>query len=94
MFPLKVQSKLTAFTSQLCYRYTGTKFNVGPHLRSWGLLTNPTLRYGQSLFYFLYLSVLLLHRALRDADKCRAKYGKDYAKYAERVKYLVIPYVF
>jgi 7-dehydrocholesterol reductase len=68
-------------------------FELGSAL-SWGLLTNPTLRYGQSLFYFVFLTVLLFHRALRDAAKCREKYGKDYVKYADRVKYMVIPYVF
>jgi 7-dehydrocholesterol reductase len=61
---------------------------------SWGLLTNPTLRCGQSLLYFIFLTILLCHRALRDAAKCKAKYGAGYSKYAERVKYMVIPYVF
>ena len=68
-------------------------FEIGAAL-SWGLLTNPFLRHGQSLAYFAFLTVLLLHRATRDADKCKAKYGKGYDKYVRRVPYMVIPGVF
>ena len=61
---------------------------------SWGLLTNPTLRYGQSMLYFVFLTILLSHRALRDARKCSQKYGKGYEEYCARVPYLMVPYIY
>ena len=45
-------------------------------------------------FYFFYLFTLLVHRCLRDEDRCRAKYGKAWEKYTYKVKYRLIPYVF
>lgn len=32
------------------------------------------------LFYPAFLTILLVHRALRDEEKCLAKYGADYEK--------------
>lgn len=68
-------------------------FELGIAL-SWGLATNPFLRRGQSLLYFAFLTVLLFHRAHRDAIKCKAKYGDGYVDYVRRVPYMVIPGVF
>lgn len=42
-------------------------------------------------FYAIYFAVLLLHRQLRDDDKCRKKYGKDWERYCEIVKWRIIP---
>ena len=61
---------------------------------TWGLLTNPSLRYGQSMIYWVYLTILLSHRALRDARKMKAKYGKEYDTYCEKVPYLMVPFVY
>lgn len=44
--------------------------------------------------YFLYLTVLLVHRNQRDEEKCRKKYGKFWDQYCEQVKYSIIPYVY
>lgn len=44
--------------------------------------------------YFLFLVVLLVHRNLRDEDKCRKKYGKFWDTYCEQVKYNIIPYIY
>eukprot|EP01134_Creolimax_fragrantissima_P000311 CFRG0311T1 len=45
-------------------------------------------------FYAIYFTVLLIHRDLRDGDKCEKKYGKDWDKYCSLVKWRIIPYVY
>ena len=44
--------------------------------------------------YFLFLIVLLVHRNLRDEEKCRQKYGKFWAEYCEQVKWNIVPFVY
>jgi 7-dehydrocholesterol reductase len=45
-------------------------------------------------FYFIFLLILLVHRCLRDEDRCGKKYGADWTNYCSRVKYRLIPGVF
>ncbi|KAK5814483.1 ERG4/ERG24 ergosterol biosynthesis protein [Linnemannia elongata] len=45
-------------------------------------------------FYPIYFAVLLIHRELRDEEKCHKKYGKDWDKYCETVRWRIIPYVY
>ncbi|KAF9431094.1 erg24, C-14 sterol reductase [Entomortierella beljakovae] len=45
-------------------------------------------------FYPIYFAVLLIHRSLRDEEKCRKKYGKDWDKYCEIVRWRIIPYIY
>ncbi|KAF9915376.1 erg24, C-14 sterol reductase [Lobosporangium transversale] len=45
-------------------------------------------------FYPIYFAALLFHRELRDAEKCRKKYGKDWDKYCEIVRWRIIPYIY
>ncbi|KAG9284761.1 hypothetical protein G9A89_000910, partial [Geosiphon pyriformis] len=42
-------------------------------------------------FYLVYFAVLLVHRELRDEAKCQKKYGKDWTRYCEIVKWRIIP---
>jgi 7-dehydrocholesterol reductase len=42
-------------------------------------------------FYVVFLVILLTHRAFRDDERCRAKYGDDWARYCEKVPYKIIP---
>ena len=42
--------------------------------------------------YFIYLFILLTHRAYRDDTKCRAKYGQVWTDYCNRVKYVFVPF--
>lgn len=42
-------------------------------------------------FYFFFLLVLLVHRCLRDEDRCRKKYGSQWRDYCARVPYRLIP---
>lgn len=44
-------------------------------------------------FYLLFLTVLLVHRAIRDDRRCAAKYGSDWQAYCARVAYKFIPHV-
>jgi 7-dehydrocholesterol reductase len=46
------------------------------------------------MIYFVFLTVLLFHRALRDQKRCLNKYGDGYAKYMKKVPYMVLPRVF
>jgi len=45
-------------------------------------------------FYPLYFAVLLIHRDMRDGEKCAAKYGKSWEEYCARVPYRIVPYVY
>ncbi len=45
-------------------------------------------------FYPSFLAVLLVHRALRDDRRCRAKYGPYWAEYCQRVRYRIVPGLF
>jgi 7-dehydrocholesterol reductase len=45
-------------------------------------------------FYVLFLTILLLDRAVRDDKRCRTKYGKDWDAYCAKVRWKVIPGIF
>jgi len=45
-------------------------------------------------FYVIYFAVLLIHRDSRDDERCARKYGKDWAKYRELVRWKIIPGIY
>jgi delta14-sterol reductase len=45
-------------------------------------------------FYIIYFAVLLIHRELRDEEKCLRKYGEDWKRYTKTVKYRIIPGIY
>jgi 7-dehydrocholesterol reductase len=45
-------------------------------------------------FYFVYLSILLVHRIYRLEDSCLTKYGDSYLEYKKMVPYRLIPYIY
>jgi 7-dehydrocholesterol reductase len=45
-------------------------------------------------FYIIYMTILLVHRSIRDNSRCRAKYGKDWEAYCKLVPYKIVPYIF
>ncbi|KAI9740693.1 MAG: erg24, C-14 sterol reductase [Claussenomyces sp. TS43310] len=45
-------------------------------------------------FYVLYFGILLVHRELRDEEKCVRKYGKDWEAYRKKVPYRIIPGIY
>ena len=61
---------------------------------SWGLLANPAVNGPLPLFYAVFLTILLIHRAIRDEEKCLKKYGAYYEDYMARVKYRIVPGVY
>lgn len=44
-------------------------------------------------FYFVFLSILLIHRCIRDEKRCRDKYGEQWLLYTKKVPYRLIPYI-
>ena len=45
-------------------------------------------------FYPIYFAILLIHRERRDHNFCAKKYGADWERYCERVRYRIIPGVY
>jgi len=45
-------------------------------------------------FYVIFLSLLMIERAMRDDRRCSKKYGDDWAKYCQKVPYKILPYIF
>ncbi|PQE33131.1 Delta(14)-sterol reductase protein [Rutstroemia sp. NJR-2017a WRK4] len=54
--------------------------------RGWGMII--------TYFYVVYFGVLLVHRELRDEEKCQRKYGADWDKYKQIVRYRIIPGIY
>lgn len=59
---------------------------------AWGFACGTT--YFLPFFYFVFFTSFIFHRACRDDERCRAKYGEDWERYRSTVKYLLVPYVF
>ncbi|XP_002735928.1 delta(14)-sterol reductase LBR-like [Saccoglossus kowalevskii] len=45
-------------------------------------------------FYPIYFTILLIHREQRDSHQCQKKYGKDWTRYCQIVKYRIFPYIY
>lgn len=45
-------------------------------------------------FYMLYFAVLLIHRERRDDAHCRAKYGDDWNRYCQKVRWRILPGIY
>lgn len=54
--------------------------------RGWGMIF--------TYFYIVYFAVLLIHRERRDEAKCARKYGDDWKRYKEIVRYRIIPGIY
>ncbi|XP_066927696.1 uncharacterized protein [Clytia hemisphaerica] len=44
--------------------------------------------------YFIFLTILLVHRTFRDDVKCQKKYGRYWQQYCKKVPYKIVPYIF
>eukprot|EP00002_Diphylleia_rotans_P013337 TRINITY_DN2605_c0_g1_i1.p1 TRINITY_DN2605_c0_g1~~TRINITY_DN2605_c0_g1_i1.p1 ORF type:complete len:391 (-),score=61.15 TRINITY_DN2605_c0_g1_i1:383-1555(-) len=60
---------------------------------AFSLMCDPIATPG-AYFYPFYLTVLLIHRAMRDDKKCREKYKKDWVEYCKKVPKQMIPYIY
>jgi delta14-sterol reductase len=54
--------------------------------KGWGMIF--------TYFYIVYFGVLLVHREMRDEEKCFRKYGEDWNKYRQIVRYRIIPGIY
>ncbi|KAJ9663979.1 erg24, C-14 sterol reductase [Neophaeococcomyces mojaviensis] len=54
--------------------------------RGWGMIF--------TYLYIVYFGVLLVHREMRDEEKCRRKYGKDWDRYCELVRWRILPGIY
>jgi delta24(24(1))-sterol reductase len=59
---------------------------------SWGAVTG--LKSPFPWFYPAFFTCMIIHRAMRDIERCRRKYGKAWEQYEKEVPYLFIPYVY
>ncbi|KAJ5713726.1 Delta(14)-sterol reductase [Penicillium malachiteum] len=57
-----------------------------PEARGWGMIF--------TYFYIIYFGVLLVHREMRDEEKCKKKYGADWDRYTSLVRSRIIPGVY
>ncbi|OAX80747.1 hypothetical protein ACJ72_04913 [Emergomyces africanus] len=58
---------------------------------SWGFVTGFDSPF--PWFYPVFFAAMISHRALRDIQRCRKKYGEAWTQYEKEVPYLFIPYV-
>ena len=56
---------------------------------TWGAITGFNSPF--PWFYPLFFTCMIIHRAVRDIQKCRAKYGTAWEEYERQVPYLFIP---
>ncbi|KAF2861450.1 Delta(24(24(1)))-sterol reductase like protein [Piedraia hortae CBS 480.64] len=57
----------------------------------WGLITG----FGSPFpwFYPVFFAIMIIHRAYRDIQRCKEKYGESWTEYERRTPYLFIPFV-
>lgn len=67
-------------------------FHYLPEILGAFFWTAPALFYNVlPYFYVVFLTVLLVHRSLRDEEKCRLKYGAYWKEYCDAVPSRIIP---
>lgn len=57
-----------------------------PEVRGWGIIF--------TYFFMLYFGILLIHREIRDEEKCEKKYGADWKRYTSLVRSRIVPGIY
>ncbi|ABN66180.2 sterol C-14 reductase [Scheffersomyces stipitis CBS 6054] len=95
---LQLESIQTTTGSRLlCDGWWGASQHInylGDWLIGWAWCLPTGFQTPLTYFYVVYFGTLLVHRQTRDEAKCRAKYGKQWEEYEEKVPYKIIPYVY
>lgn len=60
---------------------------------TWGILAGGLTRNLLAMLYPIYITILLVHRCIRDERRCSKKYGEAYSEYCLLVPYRMIPRV-
>lgn len=55
-------------------------------VRGWGIIF--------TYFFMLYFAILLIHREIRDEEKCKKKYGADWDRYTSIVRSRIVPGIY
>ncbi|MCJ1284247.1 erg24, C-14 sterol reductase [Xylographa opegraphella] len=84
--PAPVDGHLTLDGSSADGARVGGPTVVQGEARGWGMAV--------TYFYVLYFAVLLVHREMRDEEKCMRKYGRDWEAYRKRVPWRILPGVY
>ena len=58
---------------------------------SWGLICG--VDHFLPYFYVTFFVAMILHRARRDIERCRRKYGEDWDRYCKEVPWIFVPHV-
>ncbi|KAF2400217.1 delta(14)-sterol reductase [Trichodelitschia bisporula] len=64
----------------------GTVVVPGGEAYGWGMVF--------TYFFIVYFATLLVHRELRDEEKCQNKYGTDWDRYCKKVPWRIVPWVY
>ena len=59
---------------------------VQEEAKGWGMIV--------TYFYLVYFAILLIHREMRDEEKCKRKYGKDWDRYTKQVRWRILPGIY
>ena len=64
---------------------------LGDWIMAWAWCLPTGFESPVTYYYVIYFGILLVHRDLRDDHKCRTKYGRDWEKYCEIVRWRIVP---
>jgi delta14-sterol reductase len=76
----------TGLAGYVVQNAAGKREVVQGDARGWGMAV--------TYFYIVYFGVLLIHREMRDEEKCERKYGDDWKEYQKRVRWRILPGVY
>ncbi|EGG12616.1 uncharacterized protein MELLADRAFT_114812 [Melampsora larici-populina 98AG31] len=67
---------------------------LGDWIMAWAWCLPTGFQTPITYFYVIYFGILLVHRQLRDEEACAQKYGADWIRYKNIVRWKIIPYIY